>query len=185
MLRVGVVGCGGFFATRAHLPALRQLEAGSARTRGFGVRVVALCARSDASLDQAERRLGPRASAKTKQRQPPPGGGARAGDGDEEAASLTASPPADPLPRRYTSLAALLRDSDVDVVDVVLPIDAAPAAIAAALAAGKHVVSEKPVAPDAAAAASLWTACVVSDIALRRRCVALGQVVSYSSLQIA
>jgi predicted dehydrogenase len=47
-------------------------------------------------------------------------------------------------------LAALLSRPDVEAVAVLLPIAAMPAIIRAALAAGKHVLSEKPLAPDVA-----------------------------------
>ncbi len=47
-----------------------------------------------------------------------------------------------------TDLAALLARPDVEAVDVVLPIDVQAAVVAQALASGKHVVSEKPLAPD-------------------------------------
>ncbi len=50
-------------------------------------------------------------------------------------------------------LDALLNDPAIDAVDIVLPIDAQPAIIEAALAAGKHVISEKPIAADGAQAA--------------------------------
>ncbi|KAI0772972.1 oxidoreductase family protein [Trametes elegans] len=46
------------------------------------------------------------------------------------------------------NLAALLKRSDIDAVIVVLPITVQPGVILKALAAGKHVLSEKPVAPD-------------------------------------
>jgi len=45
----------------------------------------------------------------------------------------------------------LLARDDIDAVDLVLPIDVQPRFIEKALAAGKHVVSEKPAAPDVAA----------------------------------
>lgn len=44
---------------------------------------------------------------------------------------------------------------DVEAVDIVLPIDAQAPVVAAALAAGKHVSSEKPIAPDSATARRL------------------------------
>ncbi len=47
-----------------------------------------------------------------------------------------------------TDLDALLAREDIDAVDVILPIAAQPTIIEAALRAGKHVISEKPVAPD-------------------------------------
>lgn len=49
-----------------------------------------------------------------------------------------------------TDLAALLARNDVDAVDILLPIDQLPSAVDMALAAGKHVISEKPIAPDIA-----------------------------------
>lgn len=45
---------------------------------------------------------------------------------------------------------ALLARADVEAVAVLLPIAAMPDTIAAALAAGKHVLSEKPIAPNVA-----------------------------------
>jgi len=50
----------------------------------------------------------------------------------------------------YTDLTALLADADIEAVDIVLPIDAMPAAVTQALASGKHVISEKPIAGDVA-----------------------------------
>jgi len=46
--------------------------------------------------------------------------------------------------------AALLARQDIEAVDIILPIGVHPAAISRALAAGKHVISEKPMAPDVA-----------------------------------
>jgi predicted dehydrogenase len=54
-------------------------------------------------------------------------------------------------------LAVLLARPDIDAVAVLLPIPAMPAVIAQALAAGKHVLSEKPIAPDVATAQRLLT----------------------------
>ncbi len=48
----------------------------------------------------------------------------------------------------YTDLATLLQRSDIEAVDAVVPIEVLPAAVEMALAAGKHVISEKPIAPD-------------------------------------
>ncbi len=42
---------------------------------------------------------------------------------------------------------ALLAREDIDAVDIVLPISLMPAVVEQALAAGKHVISEKPAAP--------------------------------------
>ena len=50
----------------------------------------------------------------------------------------------------YSDLAPVLARADVEAVDIVLPIAVQPAVIEAALRAGKHVISEKPVAPDVA-----------------------------------
>lgn len=49
-----------------------------------------------------------------------------------------------------TDLDALLARDDVDVVDIVVPINALPDITEQALDAGKHVISEKPVAPTVA-----------------------------------
>jgi hypothetical protein len=53
------------------------------------------------------------------------------------------------------SLSDLLARADVAAVDVVLPILRQPDVVRAALQAGKHVLSEKPVAGDVAAARAL------------------------------
>ena len=50
----------------------------------------------------------------------------------------------------YTDLAELLMAPDIDAVDVVLPIPVMPPVVAQALASGKHVISEKPLAPNVA-----------------------------------
>ena len=50
----------------------------------------------------------------------------------------------------YQHIPALLARPDIEAVDIVLPIPILPEAVAMALAAGKHVISEKPVAPDVA-----------------------------------
>jgi predicted dehydrogenase len=49
--------------------------------------------------------------------------------------------------RAYTSIDALLEDDAVSMVDLTLPHDAHFAAATAALAAGRHVLVEKPLAP--------------------------------------
>ena len=54
-----------------------------------------------------------------------------------------------------TDFPALLARSDIEAVDIVLPIPVQAAAVAQALAAGKHVISEKPIAPDRSQALSL------------------------------
>jgi predicted dehydrogenase len=55
----------------------------------------------------------------------------------------------------YTDMAALLARDDLDAVDIVLPIPMLPLAVKEALAAGKHVISEKPIAPTCAEARDL------------------------------
>src|SRR5271165_6613060 len=49
-----------------------------------------------------------------------------------------------------TDYAALLARSDVDAVDLVVPIETLAGYIEAALAAGKHIISEKPATSDVA-----------------------------------
>lgn len=49
-------------------------------------------------------------------------------------------------PDVYTDLAALLHREDIDAVDIVLPIELIPDVVELALRAGKHVISEKPIA---------------------------------------
>lgn len=48
----------------------------------------------------------------------------------------------------YTDLPTLLARDDIEAVDVILPITVMPGAVELALRAGKHVISEKPLAPD-------------------------------------
>lgn len=55
----------------------------------------------------------------------------------------------------YTDMAPVLARPDVDAVDIILPIAVQPAVVEAALRAGKHVISEKPVAPDVASGKEL------------------------------
>jgi predicted dehydrogenase len=66
----------------------------------------------------------------------------------ERAAALAATFPY-PI-AAYTDMPALLARDDVEAVNSILPIPLQPAAIEAALRAGKHVISEKPAAPDVA-----------------------------------
>jgi predicted dehydrogenase len=56
-----------------------------------------------------------------------------------------------------TDLDALLARPDIDAVEILLPIAALPAAIRQTLAAGKHLLSEKPIAPDVATGRELLT----------------------------
>lgn len=55
----------------------------------------------------------------------------------------------------YTDLPALLARPDIDAVDILLPIPIQADFVEAALRAGKHVISEKPIAPDSTAARRL------------------------------
>jgi len=61
----------------------------------------------------------------------------------------------DDPPSSETSLAALLSRQDISAVIVVLPITTQPAIILDSLAAGKHVLSEKPIAKDVKTAKEL------------------------------
>jgi predicted dehydrogenase len=54
------------------------------------------------------------------------------------------------IDRVYPDLATVLADPDVEVVDVAVPAIRQPAIVAAALGAGKHVLAQKPFAPDVA-----------------------------------
>mmetsp|Transcript_19662 Transcript_19662/g.58249 ORF Transcript_19662/g.58249 Transcript_19662/m.58249 type:complete len:340 (-) Transcript_19662:230-1249(-) len=71
-----------------------------------------------------------------------------------KAKALAATLDAQPAFIRATAddLDAILDDPTVDAVDVVLPICAQLAVVRRALAAGKYVLSEKPIGPDVAAA---------------------------------
>lgn len=60
-------------------------------------------------------------------------------------------------------LDALLARPDIEAAAVLLPIAAMPQAIAAALAAGKHVLSEKPIAPDLATGRRLLAGCALAQ----------------------
>jgi len=57
--------------------------------------------------------------------------------------------------KRFEEAADLIRDPDVDLVDICLPTPAHGPAVEAALAAGKHVLVEKPLARTAAEARAL------------------------------
>jgi predicted dehydrogenase len=63
----------------------------------------------------------------------------------ERAAALAAL--LETAPEVFTDLSDLLAREDIEAVDLVLPIEQLPAAVASSLAAGKHVISEKPVTP--------------------------------------
>mgnify|MGYP000091252413 CR=1 FL=1 len=64
----------------------------------------------------------------------------------EPAARLAAT--FDSNPFATTDLDRLLRRDDIEAVDIALPIEHMPRVVEAALRAGKHVISEKPAAPD-------------------------------------
>ncbi len=75
--------------------------------------------------------------------------------------ATTASALAETLPNSpkiYTDLTALLADPMIEAVDIMLPIDVMASAVAQALASGKHVISEKPLAPDLATGRQLLDA---------------------------
>jgi predicted dehydrogenase len=74
--------------------------------------------------------------------------GSSAGRGAERAAALG-------VPRAYQSLDELLADTAVDVVDVTSPNHAHYAQVKAILAAGKHVICEKPLAMTSAESAEM------------------------------
>ena len=52
--------------------------------------------------------------------------------------------------KHYRSLKEVAEDEDVDLVDLLLPIEAMPDAIKLFLNSGKHLISEKPCAPSMA-----------------------------------
>ena len=71
-------------------------------------------------------------------------------------ASATAVADSIPYPVEiYTDIEALLADESVEAVDIVLPIPMLGGVVSQALAAGKHVFSEKPIAPTVAEAQAL------------------------------
>ena len=89
------------------------------------------------------------------------------------AAVCTASPATAEAARRdggfakaYSSIADLIADPEVGLVDVVLPNAAHKEAIIAALAAGKHVYCEKPLALDGAEAREIAAAAAASTAKL-------------------
>lgn len=59
----------------------------------------------------------------------------------------------------YTDIGMLLADESVEAVDIVLPIPMLPEVVFQALAAGKHVFSEKPIAQTVAEGRALIAAC--------------------------
>jgi len=83
----------------------------------------------------------------------------RAGAGDAvsniQACGLGGAAPSLDRVKRYEEAADLIRDPDVDLVDICLPTPAHALAVEAALAAGKHILVEKPLARTAAEARAL------------------------------
>ena len=59
----------------------------------------------------------------------------------------------------FTDIGTLLADESIEAVDIVLPIPMLPEVVSQALAAGKHVFSEKPIAQTVAEAQALIAAC--------------------------
>ena len=59
----------------------------------------------------------------------------------------------------YTDIGMLLADESIEAVDIVLPIPMLPEVVFQALAAGKHVFSEKPIAQTVAEGQALIAAC--------------------------
>ena len=135
-VRLALIGAG-IFARDAHLPALNRLAG--------RFDLAAIYSRTQASADAlAEywRELRERSR------------------DESNVPGMEVSPahPLTPSPAHVettTDLAALLARDDIDAVDIMLPIPAQAEIVAQALAAGKHVISEKPIAPDRAQALAL------------------------------
>jgi predicted dehydrogenase len=134
-IRVGVIGLG--FMGRTHLAAYE-----AARRDGYPCEVVAVCDREEA------RRTGKAAGI---------GGNLDTGASD-------ASPPFDPgRVRAFADPLLLLEDPSVDLVSVCTPTGSHVDLGLRALAAGKHVLVEKPVALRASEAERLAGAALASD----------------------
>ncbi|NDJ77766.1 MAG: Gfo/Idh/MocA family oxidoreductase [Chloroflexi bacterium] len=69
---------------------------------------------------------------------------------DSAAPLLEKLPPSVAASDITDDLAGLLARDDIEAVNVLLPIDVMPGVVEQALRAGKHVISEKPIAPDVA-----------------------------------
>ena len=126
-VRIAMVGAG-IYTRDAHLPALARLQE--------RFELAAIFSRSESSA----RALAEHWHALT------------AAAGHEAGAAPPAGPSA---PELFTDFAALLARDDIAAVDIALPIPVQAPIVAQALAAGKHVVSEKPIAPTRAEAQSL------------------------------
>jgi predicted dehydrogenase len=126
-VRLAMVGAG-IYPRDAHLPALARLQ--------DRFELAAIFSRSEASA----RALAEHWHTLT------------AAAGHETGA---ASPTGQSTPELFTDLTALFARADIEAVDIALPIPVQAPIVAQALAAGKHVVSEKPIAPTRAEAQSL------------------------------
>jgi predicted dehydrogenase len=126
-VRLAVVGAG-IYPRDAHLPALARLQE--------RFELAAIFSRSESSARAlAERWHSLTAAA-------------------DHGAGVTSPDPV-PAPELFTDLAALFARNDIEAVDIALPIPVQAPVVAQALAAGKHVISEKPIAPTRAEAQSL------------------------------
>ncbi|MFN8467982.1 MAG: Gfo/Idh/MocA family oxidoreductase [Caldilineaceae bacterium] len=127
-VRLAMVGAG-IYTRDAHLPALARLQE--------RFELAAIFSRSESSAQ---------ALAEHWQTLITAGAGHETG---------LASPVSTSAPELFTDLAALFARGDIEAVDIALPIPVQAPIVAQALAAGKHVVSEKPIAPTRAEAQSL------------------------------
>ncbi len=100
--KLALVGCS-WFARAAHLPAIRKLS-----EEGV-LEIVALCSRTDDSLNEAQKIIGRKIAT-------------------------------------YKNIDELLSQSNIDLVDLVLPTPMMEAAILRCFESGKNVISEKPCA---------------------------------------
>jgi predicted dehydrogenase len=132
-VRLAIIGAG-IFVRDAHLPALAQLR------EEFELAAIYSRSLSSATALAAHWRTLARQRPADEGQRPPDGGQRPA---DEASPDLT------------TDLAALLLRSDIDAVVIALPIPVQAEVVSQALAAGKHVISEKPIAPSRAQALSL------------------------------
>lgn len=126
-VRLAMVGAG-IYPRDAHLPALARLQE--------RFELAAIFSRSESSALALAEHWQPLAAS------------AGQGAGAPAPAPIAA-------PELFTDLAALLARDDIDAVDIALPIPVQVPLVAQALAAGKHVISEKPIAPTRAEAQSL------------------------------
>ena len=78
--------------------------------------------------------------------------------------------------KKYTALAEMLADREIDLIDVCLPPNQHAAASIAAVKAGKHVLCEKPIALDMGEA---WR--MVADAAAARRQLLIAHVLPFTA----